>query len=143
MNDDDLFYGEREPEKKDTNNGGYSYDNNGQPQKKPRNALAIASLVTGLISLVCIFVPYFGVPIAIAGIVTAILSRHQSDTNYMSGMAVAGLVLSIIGLVLCALLLIAVIYMMLNPELMETIYDQYYDMIESMEGMGYLIRLIQ
>ncbi len=154
MNEDDLFYGEREPEKKDTGNGqngyndyndnnnGYNngYDNgynNGYPQKKS-NPLAIASLITGILSLLCIVVPYFGLPLAIAGIVTAVLSRHQGGANYMSGMAVAGLVLSIVGLVMCAFLLIMVVYMMLNPEYLETIYEEYYDIMDSMD-MGTLI----
>ncbi len=153
MNDDDLFYGEREPEKKDTDNrqnsynnyngkSGYNNDynngyNNGYPEKR-RNPLAIASLITGILSLLCIVVPYFGLPLAIAGIVTAILSRHQGGANYMSGMAVAGLVLSIVGLVMCAFLMIMIVYMVLNPEYLETIYEEYYDIMDSMD-MGTLI----
>lgn len=62
--------------------------------KKNYNGLAIASLVLGILSLLFIG---FGILFGIAGIITGIMSRKE----HLSGMATAGIIMSIIGLVLC------------------------------------------
>lgn len=74
--------------------------------KKNYNGLAIASLVLGILSLLFIFFGYgalLGILFGIAGIITGIMSRKESS----SGMATAGIVMSIIGLAFCVVAFIA------------------------------------
>lgn len=157
MDNDDLFYGEKEPEKKEPQpgqpyqqgyNGGNGYNNGygnyggydgyGYPPRKPANGLAIAALVTGLISICCCFCPYVSFPCAIAGIITAVLSRKQGGMNTM---AIIGLITAIIGLIIAAFMIMYVIYVMSHPELYQQILDEYYKMLESMENTGSYLRL--
>lgn len=66
--------------------------------------MAAASLVLGLVSLVLgIWVPYIGLPVGIVGIILAAVAKKKG----MKGPATAGLVLSIIGTVLCGILYLA------------------------------------
>lgn len=70
------------------------------------NGKAIASLVLGIVSLVCIFFGYgalLGIVLGIIGIVLGVSAKKEQP----SGMATAGLVLSIISVALCALAFIA------------------------------------
>ncbi len=57
---------------------------------------AIASLILGIFGLLAWFIPLFGAPITIVGLVLGIRGLPSSNR----GLAVAGIVLSIIGLVL-------------------------------------------
>lgn len=72
------------------------------------NGKAIASLVLGIISLVCIFFGYgalLGIASGVVGLVLGINSNKEGKT----GMATAGIVMSAIGLGLCAISFIACI----------------------------------
>ncbi|MDR2168278.1 MAG: DUF4190 domain-containing protein [Clostridiales bacterium] len=72
---------------------------------QPGHSLAIASLVLGILSLFFMFIPMFpAFIVAIVGIVLAIAARKRGNT---SGMATAGLVCSIIALVLTGLVFVA------------------------------------
>lgn len=69
---------------------------------------AIASLVLGIVSLVCIFFGYgalLGIILAIIGLVLGISSKKANP----SSMATAGVTLCIIGLALCAVTFVACI----------------------------------
>lgn len=73
---------------------------------------ATASLVLGIISLVCIWFGYFtlvGIACAIVGLIFGIQIRKaaQAEGFTPSGIANAGFILSIIGLALCALAFLA------------------------------------
>lgn len=70
------------------------------------NGKAIASLVLGIISLVLIFTGYGTIVGIIAGIVGLILGINARKEN-PSGMATAGIVLSIIGLAVCAFVFVS------------------------------------
>ena len=70
------------------------------------NSKAVASLVLGILSLVCIFFGYFtlvGIVMGIVGLVLGIAANKEAK----SGMGTAGIVLSAIGLGLCAISFIA------------------------------------
>jgi len=72
-----------------------------QPQPEPpkeKNGAAVTSLIMGILALVfscCGGGLIFG----IVGIITAIVSKSKSSTGKMPGMAIAGLIMSIIGVV--------------------------------------------
>ncbi len=68
--------------------------------------MAVASLVLGIISVVCSFIGglnIVGLIVGIVGLVLGILAKKKQST----GMATAGIVLSIIGIVLTAIVLVA------------------------------------
>lgn len=69
-----------------------------QEEKKAKN-FAVASLVLSLVSFVC-----FGIVCSILGLVFGIKSKKLKPDN--NGMATAGIILSIIALVLCVIFLI-------------------------------------
>ena len=73
-----------------------------QPQYPPqprqgsnKQGFAIAALVIGIINLCAWFLPICGLPLAIIGIVLGIVGLPSSQ----KGMAIAGIVLSSLGLV--------------------------------------------
>ena len=59
------------------------------------NGKATASLVLGIIGLFAWFIPLFGAPITIIGLIMGILGQKSQK----KGMATAGLIMSILGLV--------------------------------------------
>ncbi len=68
--------------------------------------MAVASLVLGIVTLVCIFLGplgWIGVILGIVGIILGILAKKTAP----SGMATAGLVCSIIGTAICGLSFLA------------------------------------
>jgi len=70
------------------------------------NGKAIASLVLGIISLVLIFTGYgtlVGIISGVVGLIIGIGARKENP----SGMATAGIVLSIIGLAMCAIVFVS------------------------------------
>lgn len=75
-------------------------------EEKKSNGLAIASLVLGIVAIVFSFIGLsipFGLIIGIVGIILGVMAKKKNPC----GMATAGLVLSIIGTVLCAIVFIA------------------------------------
>ena len=75
-------------------------------EEKKSNGFAVTSLVLGIVAIVFSFIGLsipFGLIIGIVGIVLGIVAKKKNPT----GMATAGLVLSIIGTVLCAIVFIA------------------------------------
>lgn len=69
--------------------------------------MAVASLVLGIISIICSFfgvINLFGGILGIIGIILGSLSKKNSENK---GMATAGLVCSIIGTILCFIFYVA------------------------------------
>ena len=73
---------------------------------------SIAALVLGIASVVLAFIPivtWFSLPAGIVGVVLAAMAMKGAKAAGMSsGMAIAGLVLSIIGLVIWPIVLLTV-----------------------------------
>lgn len=67
-----------------------------QPVVKDQSGLAIASLVVGMVSLVGWLLPLCGFPLSVTGLVLGILARDSAR----KGMAITGIVFSIVALVL-------------------------------------------
>lgn len=64
-------------------------------QQQTGGGNAIASLVLGIIGMIAWYIPLFGAPITIVGLVLGIKGMKSNSR----GMAIAGVVLCIIGLV--------------------------------------------
>ena len=60
------------------------------------NALAITSFVLGLISTISVCICYISVPLGITGLILGFVAKKQAAGN---GMRTAGIVLSILGIV--------------------------------------------
>lgn len=69
---------------------------NDDPSQKPAQGLSIASLVLGIAGFVACCLPLVGYPVTITGLVLGIVAK----TKGAGGMAIAGIVLSIITFVL-------------------------------------------
>ena len=81
---------------------GYRADN------KTSSGAATASLVLGILSLICVFFGHgaiLGLVFGIVGVVLGAKARKESQT----GTATAGFVCSLIGLIICAIGLVCVI----------------------------------
>jgi hypothetical protein len=93
------------------NNQGYNnqqapnmnYPNNGQPSgDEPGKGSAIASLVLGIVSIVCWFLGMGAFVGLITGIIGVICASCSKKAGYTGGIQTGGLVCSIIGLVVSA-----------------------------------------
>ena len=60
--------------------------------------MAIAALVLGIIGLVAWLIPILGLPITIVGLIMGVNGRRKNPEQ--KGMATAGMIMSIIGLIL-------------------------------------------
>lgn len=70
--------------------------------KKQSNAKGIAALVCGILSLLLVFAPYFGLPLAVIALVLAGQQKRLDE----SGQATAGNILGIIGIVINSIMLL-------------------------------------
>jgi len=61
------------------------------------NGPGIASLVLGIIGVIIFWVPFVGLPVSVVGLALAAVGMRRIDGK---GFAIAGLVLSIIGVIL-------------------------------------------
>ena len=80
---------------------------------QPQNGIGVAGFVCGLIGLIFSFVPIIGIiawPLVIIGVVLSGVGLSYANNGKANnkGMAVAGLVVSIIGLVICIVWVAAV-----------------------------------
>jgi Mycobacterium membrane protein len=79
-----------------------------QQQAKPSNGLGTTGFVLGLVGLVLSFIPLIGVvawPLVILGIIFSAvgISKAAKGRATNKGMAITGLVVSVVGLVICVL----------------------------------------
>ncbi len=93
------------PDYNRSNQGYYGYQQNdpgqqNRPPKKETNSMAITSMLLGIFSLVTCCASPLGIILGIVSIVLAILSKKGQP---MSGFAIAGIVLSAIGILLSLL----------------------------------------
>lgn len=75
-------------------------------KEKESNAKGIASMILGILSLLLFLMPYFGLPLAIVGLV---LAGQQKKSN-PTGQATAGNILGIIGIVINSIMLLIVLF---------------------------------
>lgn len=91
------------------------------PARSGRDGTAVSALFCGIGSLIATFFPFLGLPLGIAGIVLGALGMKS---ELRRGTAIAGLVTGIIGLVLNAVILAAVVYYLMHPDLLEQLMKQ-------------------
>ena len=75
----------------------YTVPPQGQPPKKESNPMAVTSMVLGIFSIISCCASPLAVLLGIGGIVLAILSKKGQP---MSGFAIAGIILSALGLII-------------------------------------------
>ncbi len=79
-----------------------------QPAQQPRNGLGTSGFVLGLIGLVFSVIPIVGVvawPLVILGVIFSAIgfARTRSGAATNTGLSIAGLAVSVVGLVICIL----------------------------------------
>ena len=86
-----------------------AYGGNGDSSKQPGSGQAIASLVLGIISIVCIVASwmYLSIVSIILGIIGLVLASSAKKQGNKSGVRTGGFVTSLIGLILGVLGLVA------------------------------------
>jgi len=105
-----------------------TYQPYGQPYQKAASTYrgaAIASLITGICSILFCWHLFFAWGLAIAGIITAIV--YMSNRKDQRGMAIAGLVTSISGAVLSIIFIFIVMIFFTGMSSGSNYYDDYYD----------------
>ena len=114
-----------------------AYEGNGGSSKQPGSGQAIASLVLGIISIVCIVANwmYFSIVSIILGIIGLVLASSAKKKGNKSGVRTGGFVTSLIGLILgvvcfvaCACVFVAAgVTLAAYPDLLEY-YEEYSDL---------------
>lgn len=76
-------------------------------QPSGSNGLAIAGMVLGIVALVLFCVWYISLPAAVVGLILSVMARKKAkETGVGGGMAMTGLVLSVIALAIALLIMI-------------------------------------
>ena len=102
-----------------------------QPPKR-HSGFAIASFVCGLLSLVLCCTGILGIPAGALSILFAVLSKRKGEA--LSGMSIAGIVTSAIGILLGVLATIYSIYMLVYDS---TFREQIDLMMQQMYGVSF------
>ena len=104
-------------------NNEYSYDANATYEvvEQKGNALAIVSLITGILSIVCCCVPIASWLTGAAGIVCGVLGMKRCEKI---GMARVGMILGIVGVVLGVIMFVINLISILSGE--SYLNDYYY-----------------
>ncbi len=87
----------------------------------PGKGMAIASMVLGLVAICFWCIPYLGIPCALVGVILGALAMKKINQagGVGKGMAITGLVLSIVVLAIMVVLTIVAIAVFNSPEFQE------------------------
>lgn len=123
------------------NDNGYNNDYNQQQNeagsyafqnvidaKSSNRGFAIASLVLGILSIVCCCLTYVGLAMAIMAVVFAIVSRGKM--GYFDPLALTGLILGIIGVVFGISTVVTEI--LINTGMFDPYLEEFYKEFESL-----------
>ena len=103
------------------NNSNYYQNNNEQPKNKNyAKGMGIASMVLGIISIICCFT-YVQIACALTGLVLGIISKRKQN----NGFAVAGIVTASFGL---AIAVVSIISSILFKSFFEEFFKKFKDM---------------
>ena len=89
----------------------------------PGKGMAIASMVLGLVAICFWCIPYLGLPCALVGVILGALAMKKINQagGAGKGMAITGLVLSIVVLAIMIVLTIVIIVAMNSPEFQDAV----------------------
>lgn len=107
----------------------YAYQtvmNNGRPKTM---GWSLASMITGILSVVCCCFGWTGLIFGVAAIIIAIVSRKS--LGYFDGMSIAGLILGIFGLVFGVAM---IIMLFLETEFIESFIEEYNKAMDGVNG---------
>ena len=102
-----------------------------QPPYKQQNNMALAAMIVGIFSLLSCCIPPLQFALSVVGILLVIFSKKGGKP--WSGFAIAGLVLSILSLIISIVMVIYVIFafqMMRDPQY-APLFNEIYQMYES------------
>lgn len=104
--------------------------------KSRSRGFAIASLVLGILSLVCCCISYAGLVMATLAIIFAIVSRKKM--GYFDSLAIAGLIVGIIGVIFGAFSILVDVIMSSEEFWIEfeKMYPEIYEQMQEAEGAG-------
>ena len=94
---------------------------------------SVASMVIGILSVVCCVLGWSGLILGVAAVVFSIISRKQ--LGYFDGMSVAGLILGIFGFVF-GVSVLYVVNFLITEEMLEEFWQEYYKQLEDLENGG-------
>ncbi len=95
-----------------------------KPEKKSGNWMTVTSLILSILSILCCCLDMFALILAIASIVLAVIALVQHKGN--KGMAIASLIVGIIGFLIAVCLLVyAFVVLPNNPALQSQIMELY------------------
>lgn len=94
-----------------------------QTQDSSSNAMAIVSLILGILSIVTAWCYGIGIIFGIIGLILAIVSRKKNK----SGVGIAGLVCSIIGIVFSVFMIVCIVIVVAAIMQDPTLYSQYFE----------------
>ena len=122
------------------NNGDYNNDGNRgysfqtiMDIKSRNRGFAIASMIIGIFSILCCCSVWFGFVLGAFAVTLAVTSRVRM--GYFDGLAIAGLVLGIIGLVFTVSThLVSVVFLEEYVQWIESNYPEIYDELEGEMG---------
>lgn len=106
------------------------------PAPTGTNGFGIASLVLGIFGVLCCCCFPLGGTCAILALVFTIISRKK--LGHFDGLSIAGLVLSVLSLVLCLYMILSTVVAMMDP----AFWEEYYAMLEELEGEA-ILRLLR
>ena len=84
---------------------------------------SVASMVLGILSILCCCFTYVPLVLSVLAIVFSIVSRR--NLGYFDGMAIAGLVMGIIGFIFSVVAIVGDLYLQANPDLLNQILEQF------------------
>ena len=111
---------------------GQPLDLNLDPKKTESKGFAIASMVLGIVALVCCCLSELSLICSVLAIVFAIVSRRRN--SYFDGMSTAGLVC---GIIAAALAIVSIVDAILNPisdAEVQKMLEEYLAMLEQLAG---------
>ena len=96
----------------------YAYVNDVAPEPKKGNGFAIASLVLGILAILCCIIDVLSMILGIAAIVFGIIALAKKQSK---GMAIAGIICGALGFIIAIILIAAAAAM--APEIEEMLAD--------------------